>query len=564
MKHLSKQTARGRIAAGVLTAATLFFAACQPMEQRAAEKPARPARQDTPQAGGTLVRRLPQDVNTLNLLLHTTESEKFVLSYLYDPLVDLDEKMEFIPALAERWEISPDGKIYTFYLDKRATWSDGTPVRASDVVFTLKKIVDPATQSTQLAGMFEGLDPKTTKAVDDHTVQVGFERARAAQMVAFNVGMLPERHYRTGSMTKDLNWKAIGNGPYVLTNRETGKEILLTRRLDYWRETPYVDRILFKVLPQDAVGWNAMKRGEIDETRLSSDIWKMERNDPAVRNRMEIFRFYTLGYNFLAWNNRDPILKDREVRRALTMAFDRRKIVNNLYHGTARLISGPFAPDHWAYNPEVKPIEFDPRGARALFESVGWKDSDGDGILDRNGTRMKIEIIFQAGNAPSIQQGQILQADLKNVGVQLDLTPLDAASLIPRVLGGKYQGVFLGWNLDLDPDVYSLFHSSQVSPQGQNFVFYSNPEVDRLIEQARVELDRQKLSQLYHHLHAILAEDQPYTWTFQVSEKWGVSRRLKNVRAVDGLGLFFWYPGSLQWWIPLYEQRAGKVVATPQ
>jgi peptide/nickel transport system substrate-binding protein len=136
--------------------------------------------------------------------------------------------------------------------------------------------------------------------------------------------------------------------------------------------------------------------------------------------------------------------------------------------------------------------------------------------------------------------------------------------LIPRVLGGNFQGVFLSWNLDLDPDLFSLFHSSQQSPEGQNFVFYRNPEADRLIEQARVEPDEKKRNEIFHRLHAILAEDQPYTWTFQVSEKWGVNRRIHDVRAVDGLGLFWWYPGSLQWWIPVGQQhRSGKTLAAP-
>jgi peptide/nickel transport system substrate-binding protein len=517
-----------------------------------------------PEPGGTVVRRLAQDVNTLNALLQNVEVEEIVLSLIYDPILEIDAEMKFAPGLAESWEISPDGKTYTFRLNRAATWSDGQPVRARDVVFTLLKIVDPATQSAQLAGMFEGLDPKQTRALDDHTVQVVFNQARASQLVAFNIGVLPEHVYRKGSMSRDLNWKAVGSGPYLLSRREAGKEILLTRRSDYWRRPPYIDRVLFKVLQDDAVSWAALKRGDIDESQITSDFWKMERNDPRVRETMEIHRFYTLGYNFIAWNNRDPILSDRSVRRALTMAFDRRKIINNLYYGTARLITGPFTPDQWAYNPEVKPIEFDLPGARQLLQSAGWRDSDNDGVLDRDGKPLEIEVLFQSGNAPSIQQGQVLQSDLKSIGVTLHLAPLDSATLIPRVLGGKYQGVFLAWGLDLDPDLFSIFHSSQHSPSGQNFVFYSNPQVDRLIEQGRVELNQDKRTEIYRRLHAILAEDQPYTWTFQGSEKWGMNRRVRDARAVDALGLFGWYPSTMDWWIPISQQSARKSLGQPR
>jgi peptide/nickel transport system substrate-binding protein len=517
-----------------------------------------------PEEGGTLIRRLTQDVNTLNLLLETLESEKMILSCVYDPLIDIDEKMKLIPGLAERWEVSPDGRTYTFFLNKNATWSDGKPVLASDVVFTLKKIVDPATQSSQFAGLFEGLNQQQTRALDASTAQVVFDQVRASQLVAFNIGILPEHVYKNGSMTRDHNWKAIGSGPYVLSRREAGKEVLLTRRADYWRTKPHIERILFKVLPDDTVAWNAMKSGEIDETQVRSDFWKLERNEPQVRQTMEIHRFYSLGYNFIGWNNKDPILSDKNVRRAMTMSFDRRKIINNLYYGTARMISGPFTPDHWAYNPDVKAIEFDLRAARAVLESAGWTDSNQDGFLDKDGRKMEIELLFRAGNTPSVQQGQVFQNDLKAIGVTLKLTPLDDASLIPKVLSGQYQGVFLGWNLDLDPDLYSLFHSTQWSPKGQNFVFYSNPEVDQLIEQGRIEMNDQKRVEIYHRLHAILAEDQPYTWTFQVSDKWGVNRRVKNVRAVDGLGLFWWYPDSLEWWIPRAHQRSEAPASEPR
>lgn len=551
---------RNALSAILLAAAAVVLALCAPREA-ARDADGAPTDPIAPQPGGTLVRRLSQDVNTLNLLLQTLESEKRVLSLLYDPLLDLNAEMELIPALAESWEVSPDGRIYTFRLNRRATWSDGKPVRASDVVFTLNRIVDPATQSSQLAGLFDGLNRQQTRPIDDYTVQVTFDRARSAQAYAFNIGILPEHVYRHGSMSKDHNWKAIGNGPYVLSKREAAKEILLTRRQNYWRRSPYIDRVLFKVLPDDGVAWQAMKRGDIDETQITSDFWKMEKDDPKVRETMEIHRFYGLGYNFIAWNNADPILRDRTVRKALTMALDRRKIINNLYYGTARLITGPYTPDHWAYNPEVKPIEFDLRGARALLESAGWRDSNDDGNLDRGGKKLEIEILLAAGNKPSIEQGQVFQADLKEIGVNLNLTPLDSASMIPRVLGGKYQGVFLAWNLDLDPDLYSLFHSSQHSPRGQNFVFYSNARADQLIEQGRVEMDPKRRTEIYRELFAVLAEDQPYTWTFQVSNKWGVNRRVHDVRAVDGLGLFEWYPDSLEWWL---APRAGTTVATPR
>jgi len=134
--------------------------------------------------------------------------------------------------------------------------------------------------------------------------------------------------------------------------------------------------------------------------------------------------------------------------------------------------------------------------------------------------------------------------------VQLTITSLDPSAFIQRVLAGNYQCAYLSWDLDPDPDPFALFHSSQIPPHGQNFVFYSNPEADRLIEEGRHELDQSKRITIYRKFHTLLADDQPYTWTVQVSSKWAVNRRLRNVKESRGWGLFDWYPSAYDWWIP--------------
>jgi peptide/nickel transport system substrate-binding protein len=539
---------------------------CAPAE-RPVETTSEPAMTESapipavPSEGGTVVRRLESDVNSLNPLLQSTSYERYVLSYLFDALVEIDLDLNVVPMLATKWEISPDGKVYTFYLDPNATWSDGKPVLASDVVFTLKKIVDPKTQAVQFAGLFEGLDLKNTRVIDQLTVQVAFDKARAAQLLAFNIPMIPEHVYSRGKFTRDFNSRVVGNGPYKLEKREIGREIVLSRRADYTGRKPYIERIVFKYIDDDTTAWNALKLGEIDETTMTSDQWKMERDLPQVKERIDVRRYYHLGYNFIPWNTRDPILADPAVRRALTMCVDRRSIISNIYYGTARLVTGPFVPDQWAYNPDVKPIEYEPKEARKVFEKAGWNDTDGDGVLDRGGKKFVIEMLIPSGNKASGDQAQIVQSTLKEVGVQMDIVRLDSPTFLQRVIEGKYQAAFLAWDLDLDPDPYALFHSSQFPPAGQNIVFYSNPEVDKLLEAARVEMDKTKREELYRQIHARLAEDQPYTWLVQISRKWAFSRRLQNVNEAKGIGYFGWYPGPLGWWIPDNQRFQEEAVA---
>jgi peptide/nickel transport system substrate-binding protein len=284
----------------------------------------------------------------------------------------------------------------------------------------------------------------------------------------------------------------------------------------------------------------------------------MESRRPELQRTIDFRYFYTLAYNYVPWNTRNPTLSDPRLRRALAMCIDLQSIINNLYHGTARAMNGPFTPDQWSYNPEVPVIEYNPTAAQHILNSLGWLDTDHDGILDKDHKPLKLEMLITGGNSPSTPFAQLFQAELKKIGVQLNVTTLDPSAFIQTILAGNYDCAYLSWDLDPDPDPYALFHSSQFPPHGQNLVFYSNPQADALMEQGRREFDHSKRIKIYRELHQLLANDQPYTWTVQVSAKWTVSKRLRNVKESKGWGLFNWYPGQLDWWIPRDQQGGAR------
>lgn len=510
----------------------------------------------TPQDGGTVIRRLEGDVSSLNPVLANSAWDRYVENYLFTPMVYFDASLQPIPGLAQKWEVSSDGKEYTFHLNPNATFSDGSPVLASDVLFTMKKIVDPLTESPQIAGNFELFDPKTTRVIDAHTIVIGFKEALAPQLPRFNdIQVLPEHVYGKGNFKLDFANAAVGSGPYRLVRRVPGKEIVLERRPDYWADKPPLKTVVFKVIVEDSTAWNAMKRGDIDETLIPSDTYLMESRRPELQRTIDFRRFYTLQYNYVPWNNRHPLLGDPRVRRALAMCIDLQSIITNLYHGTARAMNGPFTPDQWSYNPEVPVIEYNPTAAQHTLNSLGWLDTDGDGILDKDKKPFRLEMLITGGSSPSTPFAQLFQAELKKVGVQLDVTTLDPSAFIQRMLAGNYGCAYLSWDLDPDPDPFNLFHSTQTPPRGQNFVFYSNPEADRLLEAGRREFKMSERIKIYRQLHQLLANDQPYTWTVQVSSKWAIAKRLRNVQDSKGKGLFGWYPGELGWWIPRNQRR---------
>jgi peptide/nickel transport system substrate-binding protein len=533
----------------------LLLAACskeQPIQPQAAVED-----DSTPVDGGTVIRRLQNDVNTLNPILIESRYDHAVAAYLFTPLLQLDANLLPTTAgsLTDKYEISSDGKLYTFHLNPKATFSDGTPVRASDAVFTINKIVDPKSESAQFAGWFEQLDAAGTRALDDHTLVVAFKQAVAPQTVAFNgVRVIPERVYSQGDFKSAFSMTAVGPGPYRLVRRVPGKEILLERRADYWGVKPHIQNVLFKVVSSETTAWNAIKRGDIDETIIDSDTWLNQSRNPEILKTIDFRRFYMASYNYIAWSGRDPVLADKRVRRALAMCVDLQSVINGLYHGTARAMNGPFTPDQWSYNPQVPVIQYNPTEGKRILASMGWLDTDGDGILDKNQKPFSLEMIVVSGSQTSVAFAQLLQSDLKKIGVDLKISPLDGSAFLQRLLAGNFQTAYFAWDLDPDPDPNAIYHSSQFPPAGQNFVFYKSAAADALIEQGRRELNHAKRVAIYRQLHAVLADDQPYTWTVQVSAKWAISKRIKNVKESKGWGLFLWYPGELDWWIPKSQQ----------
>lgn len=520
-------------------------------EQKVAQQTAAAPDDDRPRDGGTLYRRLDTDIVSLNPLVGSSRYDDYATFYLFTPIVHIDQNLMPSPGLATEWDVSKDGLLYTFKLDEKATFSDGRPVRASDVVFTLRKIVDPATEAIQIAGAFEFLDLARTRAVDDHTVEVGFKRPLAAQLLRFNdVLVMPEHHYSKGNFREDYNSaNVIGSGPYRLVHRLPNREIVLERRDDYWGQRPLIKTVVFKVINDHSTGWNALKRGDVDESLVTSDTWIREHNNPQLKKILDFKRFYSRNYNYIAWNLRNPLFQDKRVRRAMAMCMPIEAIVNDVYHGTARAMSGQFMPDEWAYNPAVPVIRQDPDEARRLLAAAGWRDGNGDGVLEKDGRKFEFELIIMSGNPATKQLSQMVQAELKNVGVEVQISVLDGATAIQHLTEGRFEAWYGAWDLDPDPDPYALFHSSQIPPNGQNFVYYSSPEADRLMEEARRELDHSKRKEIYHRLHAVLSEDQPYCWMIQPSAKWAFTKRVRNVEISRGTGFFNWYPGELGWWL---------------
>lgn len=509
-----------------------------------------------PAPGGTIVRRLESECKTLNWVLYSTAYENYVLRYLYDPLIDVDDKLEYTPVLAESYDISDDHLRITVRLRTDIHWHDGEPITADDVIFTMDKIKDPAVPALNKEGYFDKLDH--IEKVDDHTVVFVWKEPYAPSVYAITqLWPIPEHVYGTGDfLSHPANRAPVGSGPFKFDEWKTSQYIKLSRYDDYHGKKAYLDAVIFRVIEDNAVALNAMRAGEVDEMRLTQIQWERQTNDDDFNERFNRHHYYIPSYNYLGWNCRSVWFNDKRVRLAMTLLFDRESINAKIYSGFAKLVSGPFYINSWSYDKSVEPWPFDPQRARKLLDEAGWVDANNDGVREKDGVKFEFELLITSSNIAQ-QFAQLFQEEAGKAGVRVKIRQLEGATFFDRVDDGEFDSCLLAWGLDLDPDIYDTFHSSMVPPNGLNHGFYSNATVDSLLEAGRVEFDQDKRAKIYHQIHRIIHEDQPYTFINAVPEKRPIAKRIKGV-VISPNGPFNFYPGANYWYI---EHDDGPVAA---
>ena len=254
-----------------------------------------------------------------------------------------------------------------------------------------------------------------------------------------------------------------------------------------------------------------------------------------------------MGYNLL-----NDKFKDIRVRKALNLAVDKQEIINIILLGQGRISTGPFVPEMWSYNPDVEPAPFDPRKARSLLQEAGWSDSDGDGILDKGGKLFEFTIVTNQGNDQRIKTAEIIQKRLGEIGVRVKIKVVEWSVFLTRSIDKRdFEAIIMGWSLPREPDLYDIWHSSKSREGEFNFVGYANPEVDRLMTEARKIFDQQTRKSYYQRVHRLIYDDQPYMFLYVPDSLSVLHSRFRGIEpAPAGIGYNF-----IDWWVPKREQR---------
>lgn len=425
-----------------------------------------------------------------------------------------------------------DEPLITFHLRKGVRWHDGEPFTSADVEFTYQALMNEKNASPRRSD-FEMI--RSLERPDDHTVLVRYKEPYSPCLYSWGMDIIP-RHILAREEDlrnlkhSDFDRRPIGTGAYRLREWVTDQHILLVRNDDYWQGRPHLPRIVYRIIPDPTVSQLEFQTGGYDYTPLEPHQVERYKNDKDYT----IFTGPTNSYVYIGWNLKNPLFQDVRVRRALAHAVDTESIIQYIMYGNAAQATGPYAPVTAWWTPDVKPLGYDPQRARALLAEAGWRDTDGDGVLDRDGKPFRFTLISNNGNIVRTDIAVLVQQYLQAIGIDVKVNLYEWAVFIKNYIDSRnYDACVLAWSLSFDQDLYQLWHSSQAPPPALNFVSYSNPEVDRLIERARTEFDMDKVKQYAHEIQRRIYDDQPYLFLFYPESNAAMAHGLYKVRRPD-------------------------------
>jgi len=506
-------------AAAFLLALGLIAAGCR---HPAADGDGGPGDPSPMRSPDTIVVGYSTDMTSVNELISPNTALHTALHYfmLFMPL--LKEQPDFAtgpptwkPLLARSWRFSDDRRQLTFELRPDAVWSDGEPITADDVYWTWQAQIHPAVAWGSAVIKRHIVD---VEVLDPHTVRVYFDRPYANQLIdVAGSGVVLPRH--AWSALPFEQWRAnpqwfadhlVTSGPLTLERWQPGERIVLRRNERYFAgDPPSYERLVLLVIPDENTRLAHLRRGDVHLIEVMPASAARLAGEPAIT----IERYPTRQIVFIAWNHLRPPFDDPRVRRALTMAINRQQIIDTLYHGYALPTATWYGNDTWLSHGDLQPLPYDPQAARQLLAEAGFADDDGDGILERDGRPFRFELLTNEDNQTRGDIMVMVQEQLKKVGVAVDTQLLEFNTLVARELAHQYDAAVSSYGIDTSFDLSGILHSK--ATRTLNVMSYSNPEVDRLLEEIQAAIDPLATKPLHLRLQELVHRDQPATLLYQ-------------------------------------------------
>ena len=502
-------------------------------------KPNTPADQAAPAtpATSTVVFASSGEPITLNPLLDDTSNSRNVWELMFEGLVRPDPLMGTpTPWLAHSWSTSPDGLTWTFQIRPNVTWSDGQPFTADDVKFTFQTVLDPKTK-TPFRTRFDNI--AAFDAPNPATFQVTLKGPDCPFLVTtMLVGILP-KHVLAG--TADINTdefnssRPVGTGPFMFKEWRRGEFVTLVANPTHWRGRPKIDQWIRRPTANDNITTQLLKTGEIDYSAIAPAATAELSAEPHLR--LEAVSSPT-SIIYIAYNLDRPLFQDKRVRQALSHGVDRQGVLDSVLAGQGDLVDSAIPFQSWARSDNVPKFRFDLEAARKLLAEVGWAAGP-DGILQKDGGRFAFTLSIQSGDQRRVGVATIAQDAWRKLGIQVQIEQLEVAAFNAKYQRAHDFDAIIGGGLGftIDPD-QTRFWAAKEFPTGANFVHYSNPTVDRLLDEARTvqgcATDARRA--LYEQFQQVLAEDQPWTFLYSARQPVIINKRIENAAPSPWVG----------------------------
>lgn len=470
----------------------------------------------------------PQAINPI--LSQANALDQDLVALIFNGLTRVNERGEIVADLAERWDVSPDGTTYTFYLRHDVMWHDGAPFNATDVVFTVNAIQNPGYQGmSYLSDMWRNV---TVEQVDAYTVRFRLREPYVPFLDYTTVGILPVHllgNYPIATLADaKFNSEPIGTGPFKVAEI-SARRIILKANQDYFRARPFLDRIEFVFYPNDLAVYEARERGEIDGIgRVNPDNLAAVRKD----KNLELYTAPLSGYTVIFLNLDKAIFQDINVRQAMMWAIDRQQLVDSVLGGQGIIINTPILPNTWAFDDSLSGYTYDPAKARALLAEAGWVDENEDKILEKGALTLEFTLATNEDDPVRVTLIHVIADQLAKVGIKVVPQTSTWQNLVGDMLRRRrYDAILGGWqNLPADPDPYAYWHSSQATEDGLNFGNYINQEVDSLIESGRASIDRNERLALYKRFQQIFVDEVPALILYQPVYNYALDSKVQDVQ----------------------------------
>jgi peptide/nickel transport system substrate-binding protein len=497
--------------------------------------------------GGTMIFLAEGDADDLNPLTFDNTQSYQIVHLLFRALARRDSTLSnYVPDLLERWE-QPDPSTVILRVRPNLKWHDGRPVTAEDVVFTIERQQDSLTTSPRRADV-SGVE--SARVVDPMTVEVKLNRTGPSTLNALLEVIPVPKHLLQSVAPAEMRFdqfgqRPVGNGLFRFVSWQKTQQIVLEANPDAPDKRPALDRIVIRVVPDATARLTQLLNGEGDAAKVGAE--QREQIERSARVRLETAAQVRPAW--IAFNQAKSPVNDAAVRRAFVMAINREGIVRAQFgeQGTAAL--SPIAPGLREHSADVRPIPYDTAGAKRLLEQAGWRDTNGDGVREKNGQPLRIEV--EVSSADQVRKDMLIfiQQQLRQVGIDMAPRELERTSWVERLRAREFTASFWGWGWGpgvMGPNAEMLFHSRSIPPNGPNFAGYSNPRVDALIDQILAQNDTTQARGLWRQLEQQLIDDAVYAPIFLDPEFYAVNQRFANVKLRGPE----WWEDVIYWSVP--------------